>query len=60
MRFDPRRDAPFVALETPVPGPRSDPRTVAVVAVLLALGAIALEIAYAIGHFVLTTVHQVQ
>lgn len=40
-------------------GRRPDPRVVASVAILLALAAIALEIAYAVGHFVLTTVHSV-
>lgn len=41
------------------PGRRMDPRVVASVAILVALAAIALEVAYAVGHFVLTTVHSV-
>lgn len=35
-----------------------DPRVIAVVAMLVALSAIALEIAYAIGNFVTGVVHQ--
>jgi hypothetical protein len=38
---------------------RSDPRIVAAVALLLAVAAIALEIAYVVGRFVLNTVEQI-
>jgi hypothetical protein len=38
---------------------RSDPRIVAVVALLLAVAAIALEIAYVVGRFVMNTVEQI-
>ncbi len=38
---------------------RADPRVVAAVAFVLAAVAIALEIAYSIGHFVLGTVNQI-
>lgn len=40
-------------------GWRPDPRVVASVAILVALAAIALEVAYAVGHLVLTTVRSV-
>jgi hypothetical protein len=35
-----------------------DPRIVASIAIILALGAIALEIVYAVGRFAITTVEQ--
>ena len=39
---------------------RQDPRVVAAIALVLAAVAIALELAYTIGHFVFTTVDQIR
>ena len=38
---------------------RQDPRVVAVIALIIAAAAIALEIAYTVGHFVISTVDQI-
>jgi hypothetical protein len=38
---------------------RADPRIVAAVALVLAVAAIALEIAYTVGHFAMDTVQQI-
>ncbi len=41
--------------------PRSSPigaRTTAIVAIFVSVAAIALEIVYSVGHFVITTVHR--
>jgi hypothetical protein len=38
---------------------RADPRVLASIAIFLAVVAIALELAYTIGHFAMTTVEQI-
>jgi len=57
-------DGPLAAIWHPPPmasrvrSPKADPRTVALLALFMSLVAIALEIAYTVGQFVLSTFHR--